>query len=64
MIRLDHRSKYCGRSHERDDERFGLKISPCWQCTDPRGADIRHALAQAGGIVAGEPVLAILAAAV
>jgi hypothetical protein len=24
---------------------------PCWQCTDPRGADLRHALAQTGGIV-------------
>jgi hypothetical protein len=24
---------------------------PCLQCTDPRGADLRHALAQAGGVV-------------
>ena len=24
---------------------------PCWRCQDPRGADIRHALAQTGGIV-------------
>jgi hypothetical protein len=24
---------------------------PCWQCQDPRGADLRHELAQAGGIV-------------
>jgi hypothetical protein len=24
---------------------------PCWRCTDPRGADLRHALAQAGGVV-------------
>jgi hypothetical protein len=24
---------------------------PCLHCTDPRGADLRHALAQAGGIV-------------
>jgi hypothetical protein len=30
-----------------------LKIEdlPCWQCTDPRGADLRFALAQAGGII-------------
>jgi hypothetical protein len=24
---------------------------PCWRCTDPRGEDLRHALAQSGGIV-------------
>jgi hypothetical protein len=24
---------------------------PCLQCTDPRGEDLRHALAQTGGIV-------------
>jgi hypothetical protein len=24
---------------------------PCLRCTDPRGADLRHALAQAGGII-------------
>jgi hypothetical protein len=24
---------------------------PCWRCTDPRGEDLRHALAQTGGIV-------------
>jgi hypothetical protein len=24
---------------------------PCWRCTDPRGADLRHALAQTGGII-------------
>jgi hypothetical protein len=24
---------------------------PCHRCTDPRGADLRHALAQTGGIV-------------
>jgi hypothetical protein len=24
---------------------------PCLQCQDPRGADLRHALAQIGGIV-------------
>jgi hypothetical protein len=24
---------------------------PCWQCTDPRGADLRHALAQSGEFV-------------
>jgi hypothetical protein len=24
---------------------------PCWRCTDPRGADLRHALAQSGGII-------------
>jgi len=24
---------------------------PCWRCTDPRGADLRHALAQTGGVV-------------
>jgi hypothetical protein len=32
---------------------------PCWRCQDPRGADIRHALAQTGGIVderQGSPV--------
>jgi hypothetical protein len=23
----------------------------CWPCTDPRGADLCHALAQAGGII-------------
>jgi hypothetical protein len=24
---------------------------PCWRCTDPRGADLRHMLAQAGGVI-------------
>ena len=24
---------------------------PCWRCTDPRGEDLRHALAQSGGVV-------------
>jgi hypothetical protein len=24
---------------------------PCWQCTDPCGADLRHALAQTGGVI-------------
>jgi hypothetical protein len=24
---------------------------PCWRCTDPRGADLRHALAQSGGVI-------------
>ena len=24
---------------------------PCWRCTDPRGEDLRHALAQTGGVV-------------
>jgi hypothetical protein len=24
---------------------------PCWRCEDLRGADLRHALAQAGGVV-------------
>ena len=24
---------------------------PCWQCQDPRGADLRHALGQSGGII-------------
>jgi hypothetical protein len=24
---------------------------PCWRCQDPRGEDLRHALAQNGGIV-------------
>jgi hypothetical protein len=24
---------------------------PCWQCTDPHGEDLRHALAQAGGVI-------------
>jgi hypothetical protein len=24
---------------------------PCWRCTDLRGADLRHALAQTGGVV-------------
>jgi hypothetical protein len=24
---------------------------PCWRCTDPRGADLRYALAQAGGVI-------------
>jgi hypothetical protein len=28
-----------------------LKDLPCLYCTDPRGADLRHALAQSGGIV-------------
>jgi hypothetical protein len=28
-----------------------LKIYPAGDGTDPRGADLRHALAQAGGIV-------------
>jgi hypothetical protein len=31
---------------------------PCWRCQDPRGADIRHALAQTGGNVDGRDVLA------
>jgi hypothetical protein len=24
---------------------------PCWRCEDPRGADLRHALAQTGGVI-------------
>jgi hypothetical protein len=24
---------------------------PCWRCTDPRGADLRYALAQSGGVI-------------
>jgi hypothetical protein len=24
---------------------------PCLHCTDPRGADLRHALAQSGGVI-------------
>ena len=24
---------------------------PCWRCQDPRGEDLRHALAQTGGVV-------------
>ena len=24
---------------------------PCLKCTDPRGEDLRHALAQAGGVI-------------
>jgi hypothetical protein len=24
---------------------------PCWRCTDPRGEDLRFALAQAGGVI-------------
>jgi hypothetical protein len=24
---------------------------PCLHCTDPRGADLRHALAQTGGVI-------------
>jgi hypothetical protein len=24
---------------------------PCSRCTDPRGADLRHALAQSGGVI-------------
>jgi hypothetical protein len=24
---------------------------PCWRCQDPRGADLRHALTQSGGVV-------------
>jgi hypothetical protein len=27
---------------------------PCLKCTDPRGADLRHALAQAGGVIDDE----------
>ena len=24
---------------------------PCWRCEDPRGEDLRHALAQTGGVI-------------
>jgi hypothetical protein len=24
---------------------------PCWRCQDPRGEDLRHALAQNGGVL-------------
>jgi hypothetical protein len=33
------------------DVERSIEDLPCLKCIDPRGADLRHALAQAGGIV-------------
>jgi hypothetical protein len=33
-----------------DTERT-IEDLPCWRCTDPRGEDLRHALAQTGGVI-------------
>jgi hypothetical protein len=28
-----------------------IESLPCYRCQDPRGADLRHALAQSGGVI-------------
>jgi hypothetical protein len=39
-----------GMSTTTDVERR-IEDLPCHRCTDPRGADLRHALAQNGGVI-------------
>jgi hypothetical protein len=33
------------------DVERSIEDLPCLRCTDPRGEDLRHALAQTGGII-------------